>query len=207
LRGLKPPADLLHVSICVPAGVGADLLCIALSLRSESTLMICLPLGFRADLFRLSPGLRSELAAERVLLVEALAKERVEAAERKPPDDQLQMLADGRALVSTKRARKVTHHQVAEGGRHGGELVVDRLLSPIPVGCVDLRRFRLFRARSKVLPHRARDKRSSIAPRPLTKLCGAWTRVERAAARATLIRRLFPALRDSAMGGLHRFHR
>jgi hypothetical protein len=167
MRSLKHPAGLLHVLIYVPAGVRADLLCIALGLRSELAVVICLPPGVCPELFRLGLGLNSELAAERILLVEALPNEVVQAAERKPGRELLQMLADRPAVVSTKRSRKVTHDQVAERDPRVGELVFDRLLAGTAVGRVGMRCFRLVGARSNVVPRWDRDtpRRCMDAPR------------------------------------------
>lgn len=135
MGGLKYPVGLLRALIRVPAGVRADSLCVTLRLCSELTLVICLPPGVGADLLRLILRLNSELAAERVLLVEALANEIVEAAEGKPTRDVLQVLANSRAVVTTKRTRKITHNEMAERDLRVGELFLDRRLAPIVVPC------------------------------------------------------------------------
>lgn len=135
MGGLEHPVGLLRASIRVPAGVRADSCCVPLGLCSELKLVICLLPGVGADLLRLSLRLNSELAAERVLLVEALANEIVEAAERKPARDVLQVLADSCAVVPMKRPRKITHNEMAERDLRVGELFLDRRLAPIIVPC------------------------------------------------------------------------
>lgn len=129
------------------------MLCIALSLRPELAVVFGLAPGGCPDLIRLSLGLNAQLAAERVLLVEALPNEIVQAAKGKPGGDVLQMPADRRAVVAMKRPRKFTDDQVAERNLRVGELSFDRPPARAAVGR-GLLRFRLSGARWRLVPRR-----------------------------------------------------